>query len=111
MIDDQTRILISDWYKMKKYIPEYTDQEYTPKFGYVTDYLREHYGLYVIAKPSTNSDLDIDTPTPQKVYNFRGETAWIKENYLYKFEVCTHISYYGAMRDAINIAIRFLEEN
>ena len=112
MKDDQTRVLVSSWLKIKNYVPaEDENSEYTPKFGYIIDYIREYYGIYIIAKPVTNSDLDRDTNEPLRVYNFRGETTWIKMNFVFKFQACTNISYYGAIREAIDNAITFLEEN
>lgn len=112
MKDDQTRVLVSDWYEIRKYVPaEDEKSEYTPKFGYIVDYLRNKYGIYVCAVPCTNSDLDRPSEEPQKIYNFRGETTMIKENFVFKSEVCTNISYYGAIRQAINTAIEFIKTN
>lgn len=114
MKDDRTRVLVSDWNtKISKYVTYESDkQDYTPKFGYIIDYLRNHYEIYVCAVPVTNSDLDRnDSGDPKHVYNFRGETTWIKQSILFKSEVCTNISYYGAIRTAINNAITFLDQN
>lgn len=109
MIDDINRILVSDWTsKVSKYVeldPD-ADPNITPTFGYVIDYLRIKYNMYVCAVPYTDNDLEDEI-----VYGFRGETRYLKRSTLYRSNVNTSISYYIAIREAINVAISFLEQD
>lgn len=112
MRDDQTRVLVSDWKRIRKYVPfdPRADSRFTPKFGYIIDYLREKYGIYVWGNPVTNAELDIDTEdNPRRVYNFRSEVRYVKKTIVYRDAVFNDISYYLVIRKAINKAIDFLE--
>ena len=110
MRDDQTRVLVSDWNsKIKKFIPvDPSNENMTPRFGWVIDQLRIQYGIYVYANPVTNSELSEEGPS-QSVYNFKGTATYIKGGMIYKHAICNDISYTGAIRQAINLAIGFLQ--
>ncbi len=111
MRDDQTRVLVSDWKTIKQFIPvdpQAEEQGLTPRFGWVTDNLRIKYGIYVEARPVTNSELSQEGPS-QAVYGFKGTAIYLKDSIVYKNFTISKSTYFAAIREAINKAIEWVK--
>lgn len=103
MRDDQTRVTVAQWEKLKTIIPpESTEMKLTPKFGYVVDKFREMYGIYISTIPVSDDDIII--------YRFRSQVYKISGNNVIDTWTGTNQAFYIGMRYAINQAIEMVNK-
>ena len=104
MKDDLTRITIAQWNKLKSSIPPETtpNPEFTPHFGYIVDSFRNLYKICISVTPTSDNG--------EFILGYRSVVCKLSGNNIENFWTGSELSYYLAMRNAIDKAYEFINE-
>lgn len=107
--DLQKRVDLVTWNTIKKYIPQQPEKNNTafpPEYGYIIDYYRNNYNIYISVNPRSNSELNDDKTI---VFDWKGDLYYIIDNKIkYKFNYCDP-NFITVIRTIILEASKFLD--
>lgn len=99
------------WKKANRFVttpPKENNTNLPPEYGYVLDYLRNYYNIYISMIPQPNLELSKD---PNMIFNWRGEVYVIntKNKITYRYTY-SDTNYVLVIRNVISNSIDYLTE-
>lgn len=105
-VDYDNRVSNASWKLIKDIIPSVPEKNNTllpPEFGYVVDYLRETYKIYISVSPRTNTDLE--NVSKDTIFEWVGDIFQIDKNkIIYKYTISAN-NYVRVIRNCIDKAV------